>query len=98
MKLIPRNDYVLVELDKKPVAIESSGYGLESESAHERQKATVLDTGPGRFTSSGKRILIDLPKGTRVWLFPGDRQIVDDNENIVLIRESSILGIIDATE
>jgi chaperonin GroES len=95
MQLKPRNDYVLVELDQRPEVTASGGFGLDSDSVKDRQKGTVLDAGPGRLTSQGERVPIELPKGTRVWLFPGHGQKVDDNEDILLLREDSILGIID---
>lgn len=95
MKFRPRNDYVLVELDKKPEATTPGGFGLDDDSVRDRQKATVLDTGPGRVTIEGIRIPIDLSAGTRVWLFPGHGQKIDDNEDLILLREDSILGTID---
>ena len=94
--MIPRNDNVLVELDKKPEATDPShDFRLDSDSVKDRQRATVLNTGPGRPTMSGDRIAIDLAKGTRVWLFPGAGQKVNDNEDLLLIREDMILGVID---
>jgi co-chaperonin GroES (HSP10) len=94
--MIPRNEYVLVELDKKPeAAAPGRDFRLDSDSVKDRQRATVLKTGPGRLTSSGQRVDIDLPEGTRVWLFPGAGQKVNDNEDLLLIKDELILGVID---
>lgn len=95
MKIRPRNDYVLVELDSKPEAATPGNFGLDPDSVHERQRGTVLDSGPGRVTIEGIRIPINLSVGTRILLFPGHGQTVDDNEDVLLLREDSILGIID---
>jgi chaperonin GroES len=98
MRVAPRNDYVLVELDKTPEVTEQGGFGLDSDSVKERLRATVLATGPGRLTLDGTRIPIRLKSQVRVWLYPGSGQVVDDNEDFLLIKEELIIGVIDGPE
>ena len=95
MQIKPRNDYVLVELDKRPEPADDIGaFGLDSDSVKDRLRATVLDVGIGRVAFDGTRVLIALSPGDRVWLFPGAGQQVDDNEDLLLIREELIIGMI----
>jgi co-chaperonin GroES (HSP10) len=83
-----------VELDKQPEPDENTGFRLDSDSVKERLRATVLLAGPGRLAFDGTRVDIELNPGDRVWLFPGAGQQVDDNEDLLLIREELIIGVI----
>ena len=94
MKIIPRNDFVLVKLDSMPEAVAIGGFGLPDDSVKERQRATVLAVGSGRLTLGGERISINLLIGTKVWLFPGAGQKFNDNEDLLLIKEELIIGVI----
>jgi chaperonin GroES len=94
----PRNDYVLVELDKREAESSDKSFRLSSDSEKGRQEATVLDVGTGRITITGERIPIDLKKGQKVWLYPGTGQEIRGEEDLRLIREEFVIGVINDHE
>lgn len=91
VKFEPRNDYVLVVVDKKEDKTRG-GILLPDRAQDDRQEATVLAVGPGGFTSTGVRVAIDLDPQDRVLIHQFAGQEVGKKEDrMFLVRQDSIL-------
>ena len=88
----PLYDYVLV----KPLEGEektASGIVLPDTVKEKPQEGEVLAVGPGRLTEDGKRIAMDIKVGDRViYAKYGGVEIKEDDEDLIILRESDILA------
>lgn len=91
IKFQPRNDYVLVQVDKKEDR-SRGGILLPDRAQDDRQEATVLAVGPGGYTSNGVRVAVDLDPQDRVLLhqFAG-HAVGEESERLFMVRQDSII-------
>jgi len=96
MKIKPLADHILIE----PMPEEQktkSGILLPETAEKERpEQGKVIAVGPGRKTSSGKIIPLEVKEGQRV-LFTkyGPNEIKIDNKEYLIAKEEDILAIIE---
>jgi chaperonin GroES len=95
MKLKPLGDRVLV----KPVeeeATTASGIVLPDTAKEKPQKGEVLAVGDGKFDEDGKRIKLDVSKGDEVLYSKyGGTEITVEGEDLLVLRESDVLAIVE---
>ena len=92
MNLIPKQDRIVIRLDK--VEEETKGGIILPESAKERPNvATVVAVGPGMWMSTGVQRKPDVEVGDRIMFskYSGSKITIDDNEYLI-IRESDIVA------
>lgn len=94
MKVQPLADRILV---KRLDAVEEKRGGIIiPDTAKEKpQQGEVVAVGPGRLGEDGKRVPLEVQKGSRVLLgkYAGTEVKIDGQEYVIL-REDDILGII----
>ena len=97
-KLEPLADRVLV----KPIERQEMTKGgiLLPDTAKEKpQEGKVLAVGPGKLTDEGKRIAMALKVGDIVlYARYGGTEYKLDDEELMILRESDILGVISGTK
>jgi len=91
-KLQPLGDRIVV----KPMPREEvtkGGIVLPDTAKEKPQEGQVLATGPGKMTEDGKRIPLDVKVGdTVIYAKYGGTEIKEDNEDLIILRESDILA------
>lgn len=93
----PLGDRVLIKpLEAKGEAKTASGIilpGKENNEKHERGE--VVAVGPGRVSSDGKRIAMDVKKGDMVWFKRGydAEEVTVGGEDLVITSESNVMAI-----
>jgi chaperonin GroES len=91
-KIQPLGDRVLV----KPMPreeITKGGIVLPDTAKEKPQEGKVLAVGPGKMTDDGKRIPLDVKVGDIVvYAKYGGSEIKEDNEELIILRESDILA------
>ncbi len=91
-KLQPLGDRILV----KPIPREDvtkGGIVLPDTAKEKPQEGKVLATGPGKMTDDGKRIPLDVKAGdTVIYAKYGGTEIKEDDEELIILRESDILA------
>jgi chaperonin GroES len=83
-------------LDQKGEAKTASGFILPGKEGNEKhERGTIIATGPGRLSSDGKRVAMDVKKGDTVWFKRGyDAEEVElGGVDHILTSESNILAI-----
>ena len=90
----PLGDRVVV----KPLAREEttrSGIVLPDTSKEKPQQGTVIAVGPGKVLDNGERLAMELQEGQTVLFakYAGTEFTLDD-EDVLILRESDILGIL----
>jgi len=96
LKVKPLGDRLVVKpLEEEEVT--PSGIVIPETAKEKPQKGEVLAVGPGGRDDSGKRIPMDVSVGDKV-LFAkyGGTEIKLDGEKLMILRESDILGLIEA--
>ncbi len=92
IKLQPLADRVVV----KPVEKEEktkSGIYIPDTVKERPQEGEVIAVGPGRLSEDGKRIDMDIKVGdTVIYAKYGGTEIKDEDEELVILRESDILA------
>jgi chaperonin GroES len=94
MQVKPLADRVLI----KPLEAEEMKKGgiIIPDTAKEKpQEGEIIEVGPGRTTDDGKRIPMEVKKGSKVLYgkYSGTEVTVDDVEYLIM-RESDILAIV----
>ena len=91
-KLQPLGDRILV----KPIPREEvtkGGIVLPDTAKEKPQEGKVLAVGPGKMTDDGKRISLDVKVGdTVIYAKYGGTEIKEDDEELIILRESDILA------
>jgi len=91
-KLQPLGDRILV----KPIPREEvtkGGIVLPDTAKEKPQEGKVLAAGPGKMTDDGKRIPLDVKVGdTVIYAKYGGTEIKEDDEELIILRESDILA------
>ncbi len=92
VKLQPLGDRVVVKpMPKEEVT--KGGIVLPDTAKEKPQEGKVIAVGPGRLTDDGKRIAMDVKKGDIVvYAKYGGTEIKEDDEELIILRESDILA------
>ena len=96
MNIKPLSDYILIEPMKKEEKTKT-GILLPDTADKERpEQGKVIAVGPGRKTSSGKVLQIDVKPGDKV-LFTkyGPNEIKVENKEYLIAKQEDILAIIE---
>jgi chaperonin GroES len=94
MKVQPLADRILVK--RLDAAEEKRGGIIIPDTAKEKpQQGEVIAVGPGKLADDGKRVPLEVTKGSKVLLgkYAGTEVKIDGQEYIIL-REDDILGIV----
>ena len=95
MNIRPLNDRVLLRrLEQEEIV--RGGIIIPDTAKEKPQEAEVMGVGPGKLDDSGKRVPCEVKKGDRVLIgkYSGT-EIKIDNEELVIVREDEILGVIE---
>jgi len=92
VKLQPLGDRVVVEpMPKEEVT--KGGIVLPDTAKEKPQEGKVVAVGPGRLSDDGKRVVMDVKVGDLViYAKYGGTEIKEDNEELIILRESDILA------
>ena len=96
MKIKPISDYILIEPIKEEEKTKSGILLPETAEKEKPEQGKVIAVGPGRKTSSGKIIPMEVKVGQKV-LFKkyGPDEIKIDDKEYLIAREEDILAIIE---
>lgn len=95
MKLRPLADKILVKRVEAQTKTKT-GIFLPESAAEKPQQAKVIAVGSGRLTDSGKRVDFQIKKGDTVLLNKwGGSEIKIDGEEMLVLSEEEILGIVE---
>jgi len=88
-------DRILIEPDETEKQT-TGGIFLPSATEENTVKGTVLDTGEGMLTKSGKLVPVQIQVGDRVLYMrdTGDKVVLDSKE-LVILSEQEILAVLD---
>jgi chaperonin GroES len=93
----PLGDRVLIQpLDRKGEQKTASGFILPGKEGNEKhERGLVVATGPGRYSSDGKRIVMEIKKGDTVWFKRGydTEEVQVGGVDHLLTGETNILAI-----
>ena len=91
-KLQPLGDRVVVRPTPKE-EVTKGGIVLPDTAKEKPQEGKVIAVGPGRLTDEGKRIVMDVKVGdTVIYAKYGGTEIKEDDEELIILRESDILA------
>ncbi len=96
MKLRPLGDKIMIKrLDAATRT--DSGIFLPESATEKPQEAKVLAVGEGRLTDSGKRVAFQVKKGDTIVISKwGGSEIKLGSDEVIIVTEEDILGIVDA--
>lgn len=96
MTIKPLSDHVLIEPVKEEEKTKTGILLPETVDKEKPEQGKVIAVGPGRKTSSGKIVPMDVKVGQRV-LFTkyGPNEIKVDNKEYLIAKEEDILAIIE---
>ena len=91
-KLQPLGDRVVVRPTAKE-EVTKGGIVLPDTVKEKPQEGKIIAVGPGRLTDEGKRIVMDVKVGdTVLYAKYGGTEIKEDDEELIILRESDILA------
>lgn len=91
-KLQPLGDRVVVRPTAKE-EVTKGGIVLPDTVQEKPQEGKVIAVGPGKLTDEGKRIVMDVKVGdTVLYAKYGGTEIKEDDEELIILRESDILA------
>jgi chaperonin GroES len=95
--VVPLADRVLIRpLETKGDATTASGIILPGKDASEKhERGEIVAAGPGRFSSEGKRVAMEVKKGDIVWFKRGydAEEVKVDGVELVLTSEGNIIAL-----
>jgi chaperonin GroES len=96
MKIIPLSDHVLIEPIKREEKTESGILLPESSGEERSEQGKVIAVGPGRKTSAGKLVPMEIKEGQKV-LFNkyGPNEIKVEKKEYLIAKEEDILAVIE---
>jgi len=96
MKIKPLSDHILIEPTKQEEKTKTGILLPETAEKERPEQGIVIATGPGRKTSSGKIIPIEVKAGQKV-LFTkyGPNEIKVGDKEYLIAKEEDILAILD---
>jgi len=95
MKIKPLSDHILIEPVPKEEKTKTGIFLPETAEKERPEQGKVIAVGPGRKTSAGKIIPLEVKKGDKV-LFTkyGPNEIKVDNKEYLIAKEEDILAIL----
>ena len=91
-KLQPLGDRIIVKPTPRE-EITKGGIVLPDTVQEKPQEGKVVAVGPGKMTEDGKRIAMDIKVGdTVIYAKYGGSEIKDNDEELIILRESDILA------
>jgi len=95
MKIKPLSDHILIEPVPKEEKTKTGIFLPETAEKERPEQGKVIAVGPGRKTSAGKVIPLEVKKGDKV-LFTkyGPNEIKVDNKEYLIAKEEDILAIL----
>jgi len=96
MNLQPLGDRLVVKpIERQEVT--KGGILLPDTAKEKPQEGKVLAVGPGKLSDDGKRVAMDIKVGdTVLYARYGGTEYKLDDEEIMILRESDVLGIINS--
>jgi chaperonin GroES len=96
MKIKPLSDHILIEPIKEEEKTKAGILLPDTAEKEKPEQGRIVAVGPGRKTSSGKIITLDVKPGDKV-LFTkyGPAEIKVDNKEYLIARQEDILAIIE---
>ncbi len=96
MQITPLSDHILIEPIKEEEKTKSGILLPETAEKEKPEQGRIIAVGPGRKTSSGKIIPLDVKPGQKV-LFTkyGPNEIKVDDKEYLIAREEDILAILE---
>ncbi len=96
MNIKPLSNYILIEPSKGEDKTKSGILLPETAEKERPEQGKVIAVGPGRKTSSGKILILDIKPGDKV-LFTkyGPSEIKVENREYLIAKEEDILAIIE---
>lgn len=96
MKIKPLSNYILIEPMKKEEKTKTGILLPETAEKERPEQGKVIAVGPGRKTSSGKIVPMEIKVGDKV-LFTkyGPNEIKVEDKEYLIAKEDDILGIIE---
>jgi len=96
MKLIPQNDYILVEPIKQEKVTKGGIYIPDTASEERPMRGKVIAVGPGKMNDKGERMPISVKVGDEVIFkkYAPDEIKIDDKE-YYFIKDDDILAVIE---
>jgi chaperonin GroES len=96
MKIRPLSNFILIEPIDQEEKTEAGILLPQSAEKEKPEQGKVIAVGPGKRTSSGKIIPLEIKKGDRVIFTKyGPNEIKVDRKDYLIAREEDILAIID---
>lgn len=96
MKIKPLADYILIEPFSQEEKTESGIFLPQTAEKEKPEQGKVIAVGPGRKTSSGKVIPVDVKVGDKVIFTKyGPTEIEIDEKKYLVAREDDILAVIE---
>ncbi|MCK9393696.1 co-chaperone GroES [bacterium] len=96
MKLTPLSDNIVVELIKEE---EKTKSGILLPQNSEREKSNhglVIEVGPGKMTSSGKLIPMEVKKGDKIIYGKfGHHEIKIGDKEYLILRQEEVLAVVE---
>jgi chaperonin GroES len=95
VKLRPLGDRIVVRALARET-VTKSGIVLPDTAKEKPQEGEVLAVGPGKVLDNGKRTPLEVQAGQRV-LFAkyAGTEVKIDNEELLILRESDVMGIVE---
>jgi chaperonin GroES len=99
MSLVPLHDRVLVK-PFKPQEVTSSGIIIPDTAKEKPVQGEVLEVGGGRIAENGNKIPMTVKKGDTILFtkFGGTSISINGGEELLVLNESDILGILEFTK
>ncbi|MFA5080209.1 MAG: co-chaperone GroES [Candidatus Paceibacterota bacterium] len=96
MKLKPLSDNIIVESLKEEEKTKSGILLPQNSERNKPNHGIVIEVGPGKMTSAGKIIPMELKKGDKIIFGKfGHHEVKIENKEYLIIRQEDVLAIID---
>src|SRR4051794_39191420 len=94
----PLHDFVLVREETTEEERQIGGVYLPGDMAKDHKRGEFLDVGPGRRTDNGVGVMpVSVEVGNTIAYY-GGTTITIDGEQLVLIQDGNILGVIESAD
>ncbi len=96
MKIKPLSDHILIQPDQEETKTESGILIPDTADKEKPEQGTIIEVGPGKKTSAGKVIPLEVKKGDKV-LFTkyGPNEIKIKDKEYLIAKQEDILAIIE---
>lgn len=96
MNIVPLSDHVLIEPIKREEKTESGILLPETAEEERSEQGKIIAVGPGKKTSSGKIVPMEVKKGQKVIFNKyGPNEIKVDKKEYLIAKEEDILAVIE---